>query len=395
MDEQFSEHLRNIYLELRDFEPSRQMYTAEDIYNEDEIVSFSQFVRTFYAATEISTNHSLINNEVFFDDFYDQDFFYEQHEANLLPYGPAFLALLGDDVYVERFKLHLHENAGVRLIVANLTKREDWLDLLSYDRCCMVRAEVADNLNVSERALGMLVQDPFSHVRDIAEQRLMRTQPVQTDFIKNFEISDCVCSPQAKEILIGDFFLSNGLDIPVVTQAFEEEASEFRPWHWATQPFPTPWQDYSLVESVEYLKGPIPDQYSLNHAGHGINSYSLNFRYALGDIAVFAQSAWGGAYQSASAQADAWDELQSRLSSLMIRMPVDGLDSSYVRKYLIVYSNFRIGDKVEFWEQSNGTWTQLEKLNTFDLIVEYLNMSYGLEKDRHYYHGLLDESDED
>lgn len=395
MDDQFSQHLTNIYLELRDLEPSRQMYTADDIFKEDETVSISQFIKTFYGATEISQNLSLINNEVYFGDFYDQDFFYEQHKEIVAPYGAAFLALLGDPRHVKDFKLHLHENAGVRLIVANLTNSEDWLDLLSYDRCCMVRAEVAGNKNVGERALGMLAQDPFSHVRDIARERLLQTQLDQTDFINNFEISYCVCSPQAKENLIGDFFESHGLDIPVLTQAFEEEASEFGQWHWATQPFPSPWQDYLLFESVEYLKGPIPDQYSLNHAGHGINSYSLNFRHVLGDIAIFAQSSWGGAYESASGQADAWDELKCRLSSLMIRMPVDGLDSNYVRKYLIVYSNFRIEDKLEFWHQSNGNWTQVEEINSFDLIVEYLDLAYGLEKDRHYYHGLLDENDED
>ena len=395
MDDQFSEHLASIYLDLRDLEPSQQMYTADDIFKEDETVSLSHLIRTFYGATEISQNLSLINNEVCFDDFYDQDVFNEQHKEIVLPYGPAFLALLGDPDYVERFNLHLHENAGVRLIVANLTKSEDWLDLLSYDRCCMVRAEVAGNQNVGERALGMLAQDPFSHVRDSASVMFSQSQPLQTDLINDFEISSCVCNPQAKENSIDDFFHSQGLDIPVLTQSFEKEASEFGRWHWATQPFPSRWQDYSLVESVEYLKGPIPDQYSLNHAGHGINSYSLNFRHALGDIAIFAQSAWGGAYQSASAQADAWDELQSRLSSLMIRMPVDGPDTSYVRKYLIVYSDFRIENKVEFWQQSNGNWTQLEKINSFELIVDYLDLAYGLEKDRHYYHGFLDESEED
>lgn len=394
IDDQFMEHLSDLYLELRDFEPSQQRYTADEIFKEDEGVSLSEFIRAFYSATGISQNLTLINNEVFFEDFYELDFLYEQHQEIALPYGPAFLALLGDPIYVKQFNLHLHENAGIRLIVANLTEREDWLDLLSYDRCCMVRVQVVENENVGERALGMLVHDPFSHVRDSAREKLSKTHPSQFDHSNNFEISGCVCNPQAKENLMGDFFLSHGLDIPVPTQAFEEESSEFGQWHWATQPFPSPWQDYLLIESVEYLKGPIPDQYSLNHAGHGINSYSLNFRYALGDIAIFAQSGWGGAYESTGA-ADAWDELQQRLSSLLIRMPVDGLDSSYVRKYLIVYSNFRIENKVEFWRHDNGNWTQLEEVNSLDLVVDFLDSAYGLEKDRFYYHGLLDESDGD
>lgn len=395
MHEEYKKLLSDLYLEQRDLEPSKQRFPLNEIFEENELFSLGEFIRAFYSATKIPENLSLINNEVFFKDFYDLDFFYEQHEEIFVSLGPVFLALLSEPNYVKEFNLHLHESAGVRLVVANLTKSVDLLDLLSYDRCCMVRAQVAENPNVGERALEMLAQDPFEHVREIAREKLSATDPFQADLIKNFQINECVCSPKVRENSMNDFFMSHGIEVPGAVQTFEEEFSEFGHWHWATQPFPSRWQDYSLIESVEYLKGPIPDQYSLNHAGHGMNSYSINFRHALGDIAIFAQSAWGGIYERAGAQEDAWDEIQLRLTSLILRMPTDGFDSSYVRKYLIVYSNFRIEDEVEFWEHGSEKWIQLKDINSFDLVVDYLDLAYGLEKDRQYYHGHLDESAED
>ena len=131
-----------------------------------------------------------------------------------------------------------------------------------------------------------------------------------------------------------------------------------------------------MLETVEYLKGPIPDQYSLNHAGHGVNSYSLNFRFALGDLAIFAQTGWGGAYMDSDEQMRAWEEIEIRLSTIMLNAPVSGFDSSYIRKYLIVYSNFRINGAVEFWQHTEGQWTQLEQLNSLDAIQEYLESEY-------------------
>jgi hypothetical protein len=376
MDEHFIEHLAGIYIELRDLKPLHQQYRPDVLIKEDDEVSLSEFIRAFYKATEISEDQSLIGNEVYFEDFGELDFNYDQHPEILLPYGPAFLALLGDPELVEEFDLHLHENPGVRLLVAHRTKNADVLDLLSYDRCCMVRAQVAENLSTGKRALEMIAQDPFTYVREIAAERLIDFDPNSPHLVNDFEISECVCNTSVERHSPDDVFHDLGMDIPPVTQRFNEEMSEFGNWQWATQPFPTRWQDYSMIESLEYLKSPVPDQYSLNHAGHGVNSYSLNFRFALGDLAIFAQSAWGGAYMDSNFQESSWDELQQSLCEIMLGAPLDGFDSSYIRKYLIVYSDFRIEGKVEFWHHAEGQWTQLDQLKSFDAIQEYLESEY-------------------
>jgi Golgi nucleoside diphosphatase len=60
----------------------------------------------------------------------------------------------------------------------------------------------------------------------------------------------------------------------------------------------------------------------------------------------------------------------------MIKTPVDGFDSSYVRKYLIVYSDFRIQNQVEFWQNTDGTWSHLTHLSSLEAIQEYLESQY-------------------
>lgn len=376
MDEQFIEHLSGIYTDLMDLEPLHQEYRTDVLINEEDEVSLFEFIKAFYAATGIIKDEMLIGNEVYFEDFGELDFNYEQHPEILMPYGPAFLAMLGDPKLVTEFDLHLHENPGIRLIVAQMAKSAEILDHLSYDRCCMVRAVVAENKNTGERALEMLGQDPFTYSREIALKRLVDFDPMSPDLVNDFEVSECVCNVEIERPSLHDFFDENGLEIPITVQIFEEQASEFGSWHWATQPFPTRWQDYMLEETVEYLKGPVPDQYSLNHAGHGVNSYSLNFRFALGDLAIFAQTGWGGAYMETDDQVRRWDDLHLKLSTIMIKTPVDGFDSSYIRKYLIVYSDFRIEGKVEFWQNTDGTWSHLTQLSSLEAIQEYLESQY-------------------
>ena len=47
---------------------------------------------------------------------------------------------------------------------------------------------------------------------------------------------------------------------------------------------------------LEAVTGPVDDYVAVSHAGHGINSYGLNYHLVFGWIAVFVQVGWGGAY---------------------------------------------------------------------------------------------------
>jgi hypothetical protein len=47
---------------------------------------------------------------------------------------------------------------------------------------------------------------------------------------------------------------------------------------------------------LEVLKRPVEDYVAVSHAGHGVNSYAINYQLVHGPVAVFAQEGWGGIY---------------------------------------------------------------------------------------------------
>jgi len=98
--------------------------------------------------------------------------------------------------------------------------------------------------------------------------------------------------PRDPDELIGKF-KGAGLELPSIPPAFKGSLFEWEPWLLASQPHPEAYMDYAW-ESLPSLREPTPDQIALSHAGHGINSYALNFRLALGPLALLVQQSWGG-----------------------------------------------------------------------------------------------------
>lgn len=58
--------------------------------------------------------------------------------------------------------------------------------------------------------------------------------------------------------------------------------------------------DRYLVETVAES---VEDYVAVSHAGHGANSYGLNYHLVHGPIAVFTQTSWGGVYGDADESA--------------------------------------------------------------------------------------------
>jgi len=378
IDETFKDHLRGILEELSDLKPSQQNYRTDVLINETEEISLVDFIKTFYSLENIQPNDDLLFLENYLEPFDNLEVPIEQHPEILIPYGPAILAILGNAALVTEFSLAQHSSAGIRILVAHFSNNPKILDQLSYDRCVMVRAEVAKNTNTPEQSNYRLKDDPFIHVRILAGGDVSDQPADESSLISDIEINLCVCQETYRNEAFEEFFENKSLEYPMLTFEFEEEITEFGYWHWATQPFPNRMQDYSLLESVEYLKGPVPDQYSLNHAGHGINSYSINFRHVFGNIAIFAQSSYGGIYMSEREQVNGWDELQVRVTHILldhVHIGVGEKNEIKVRKFLIVYSRFRFGDNPELWQNFEGEWKKIESISTWDDLVEYLKVN--------------------
>jgi hypothetical protein len=69
----------------------------------------------------------------------------------------------------------------------------------------------------------------------------------------------------------------------------------------------------SCRSRAEVLLGSAPEYVAVSHAGHGANSYALNYHLVLGGLAVFVQAPWGGAYVDADRAAA---EVRSRFEGL-------------------------------------------------------------------------------
>ena len=67
----------------------------------------------------------------------------------------------------------------------------------------------------------------------------------------------------------------------------------------------------------EALIGTAPDYLAFCHAGHGINSYAINYHLVDGPLALFAQAPWGGAYSNPEETAAAVAALFTRCAALI------------------------------------------------------------------------------
>jgi hypothetical protein len=73
-----------------------------------------------------------------------------------------------------------------------------------------------------------------------------------------------------------------------------------------------------------------------------------------------------------------WDELQLRISHILmdhVHIDVGIKNEIKIRKFLIVFSRFRLGDSPELWQNYEGEWKKIESISTWDDLVEYLKVN--------------------
>lgn len=390
--------IKQVINEWFDLEPVQQTYPKNTLINETEEVSLIELIKIINETKRLGDITGLLILEKDIALAIDSILLKQQHEYLSVPYGPALLAVLSEGVTIESYSLHLHFSVGVRLLAAHCSQSKDLLDYLSYDECVLVRGEVVKNefseRSTIDRLAGTIFisdYDPFVYVRSLIKSEVIGDYSiikntsnldsgsgVSPRITHDLELSECVCTETDTNQSFNDFFEENGIDVPIIAAFFEEKITNFGFWNWSTLPYPSRMQDY-MMESIEYLKGPIPDQYSLNHSGHGVNSYSLNFRCAIGNIAIFAQVSWGGAFMDPKNKSIQWDEVQIRLTDLILRNGDWESNQIKRRKFLIIFSDFRITEGPQIWEYKNEKWMQVGKIKSWGRIVEYLNQNNAVD----------------
>jgi hypothetical protein len=86
------------------------------------------------------------------------------------------------------------------------------------------------------------------------------------------------------------------LALPPVPVLFQPRLKRRGPWVWSTRLI-DPMDMYMFHRYVEEaLFSPVDDYIAISHAGHGVNSYGLNYHLVYGPLALFTQNLWGGVY---------------------------------------------------------------------------------------------------
>ena len=309
------------------------------------------------------------------------------HPEQFMTMGEAIaaIALIDDESPGGRFSGST--NPALRLTAAAVTRDPELLEFLSFDPCVLVRTAVAVNDFTSKDTLSRLRRDPFWHVQ-------RRTYYGDSDFLKEFDETrklidsgeidpeqpdfwpvDCACIEEENsyEEFNEVFQEDEGLFVPNLPEGLAEKMREYDSWYWGTQPFPEPKSDY-MLESIDYLKGKIPDQYGFNHCGHGVNSYSLNFRFAIGELAIISQVGWYGVYNDSQQRRDAWDKMAREIDELIQGKPRIFSPEFRVRDYLIVFSDFRL-NQPELWVRNGTEWSSVESIQTLGDIAKIVNKS--------------------
>jgi hypothetical protein len=112
-------------------------------------------------------------------------------------------------------------------------------------------------------------------------------------------------------------FAEAGLAEPPIPHRFERRMRVIAPWCFATRTV-DPMAMYFFEEYVMEVLASTPRDYvAICHAGHGINSYAINYHLIDGPLAVFAQVGWGGAYDDPTESAQRANDLWLRISRLL------------------------------------------------------------------------------
>jgi len=112
-------------------------------------------------------------------------------------------------------------------------------------------------------------------------------------------------------------FSAEGLPPPPIPEEFASALRPQGPWCWATRQI-DPFAMY-LFEAypVELVASGSRNYVGISHAGHGANSYGVNYHLVRGPLALFCQAGWGGVYMDAAETTSEVRELLDRCAALI------------------------------------------------------------------------------
>jgi hypothetical protein len=144
-------------------------------------------------------------------------------------------------------------------------------------------------------------------------------------------------SDQERPVGMSEALANAGLLLPPLGPFGVADIRTFGNWSWGTRHLPElAMYMFEVGQVIETLgEGPL---FSMNHAGHGLNSYGLTLVTTGGPFAVFSQHGFGGVYM---------DPLSTRLrinaayTHLHVLLKAQVLNDAINPRWLLLYSQFR------------------------------------------------------
>jgi len=165
---------------------------------------------------------------------------------------------------------------------------------------------------------------------------------------------------RGKSAAEGSFWVENELDVPLISPALLNQLEQFDSTHLGTMREPDPESDYMFRPSLQFLSGQVPDHYVLSFWGHGANSYSANFRFAYGDVAVLFQISFG-AYTDFESSRTAWNTAVAATDTFLSDVITKASGETRERDTIVAYSDFRqtndVGSGITVYSRGReNTW---------------------------------------
>jgi len=113
------------------------------------------------------------------------------------------------------------------------------------------------------------------------------------------------------------------------------------PWQWGTRKFDAMEHYMFRDDFIESLVGEpaLTPRFMISHAGHGINSYSINVHVVTASAIVFTQAGWGGAFSSESRDAEEVNAMMESVAAFLEHS--ERIPPAPEERHVLIMSNFR------------------------------------------------------
>ena len=138
-------------------------------------------------------------------------------------------------------------------------------------------------------------------------------------------------------------FSQANLPMPPIPAVFGSSIIRQGPWVWSTREI-DPMGMYLFGDYLdEALAGPVQNYLAISHAGHGLNSYGLNYHLAYGPLVIFTQNGRGGFYGDSEADTERVATTFKFVGSLIALTDTLWPDGQQVPddQLIVAYSDFR------------------------------------------------------